>query len=364
MDPTPVVIAAEDDEAADRDAAIAGLVVIPGRLHLSSRYYYQDAGFPAVWKYKSALQHTRLAIAVLLPTLLLTAIVRHNTDVFFTSMRGIAHGVAEASALSALHSQWSTMDRFALLVCAASLVSLSHFFLLQLSCVKMGKLNCHLVAQIEADPRTAIAAGHCKMRSSVIAHSTRQLESASRAMTGALVVLLTALMARHSLITAYCAWLQPLSPVESRPWYQWFEGVQWMSSAVLVALLCQSVASMWNVLTEQLRQELGVEQPHWHELPHLFAQPNTRRSWQYAHTEASRGQVMRSMTAFVIQNALLMGCESSGWALAQVLCWVSTVQQVVQAHVGHLSGARLHNKLVDWHLLREEPAERPRERRR
>ena len=43
-------VAAEDDEPAI-EGNIAGLVVIPGRLHLRSRYYYQNAGFPHVWKY-------------------------------------------------------------------------------------------------------------------------------------------------------------------------------------------------------------------------------------------------------------------------------------------------------------------------
>ena len=208
--------------------------------------------------------------------LLLTACLCHT----------VAHSTRLASgslpvAASGL-SYWRTLDRVTAMSCALIGALLAQFFLVQLACLKLGKMNCHLAALVERDPWTALAAGHCKTWTSVIVYSMERLEQSALvllALCSGLVAV--SLGARHALLAAHCEGWDRLMSADLQPWRCWPGVAQTAGVAAILFVWCQSAASMWNVLTEQLRQEMGMEEPRWYELYHLYCQPDIRRSWRH-----------------------------------------------------------------------------------
>ena len=335
----PLVITASDDEPLD--PAIANLVVIPGRLHLTSRYYYRSAAFPALWKYKSALESCKLAIALLACLPLLVLVTSHSTQ----------HALSSLALHAPSSATWSSLDAWTAIACSVLCAVLVQFYLVQLGCVKLGKMSCHLAAQVERDGRTALASQHCKMRTNVIAHSQTRLDASLRALLACAVGLLSCLVTRHGLTHAHCqGWASGVTAAELDPWRAWFGVFHTLTLAGMLLSSVQALSAMWNILTEQMRQEMGVEEPRWFELPFLYCTDDIQQSWlaaQGGHPVLTG----RFLLLLLARHCCFVCTEGLGWIGAQLLSWCTTALQLWQSVVSGPHRRRMRNLLVDAHLL-------------
>ena len=309
----------------------------PGKAKLISRYFYQSAGCPSLFRVKSALERTKVAIltSVLVALLVhflqdewVAALDKSKAQRDVASSSASADGALTASGFQQSVSDWQLLDGVTTTVVVMAAAFLAHFYFFQLATMKQGKMNCHLAVQIEADSNARLFARHIKARADVIAHSVKKLEAAAGSITLGLVTVISGLMLRHTLAVAYCNDWDGLEDDDVRPWRNQAGLVIVGGDVIALYALTMASSAMWNILVEQSRQEVQAEEPAWFEIFLPYA-----HDIRHVRSKVDRGHPNLLLHLLPLAFHIMRMCcaEAVGWMLAQVLDWCFTIVQLLRS---------------------------------
>ena len=274
--------------------------VAPGRAELRSRYYYQVETCQWLFKFKNALEKTKVAVLLALFVVVSTVVMSDswlkavNTakeQVVWTPQppspplgrRLLSEegddlewggGGGANLALSGFNqsvADWHSLDTASVVIAGVAAFVLANFYFIQLGALKQGKMNTHMAAQIQLDPKAREHAAAIKARADVIVHSTKKLERAAGVIVAGLTTVLSGLFLRQTLAVASCRGWDELAPDDVRAWRNHAGLIMAAGNVIVAYALISAGSAAWNVLVEQLRLELGVEEPFFFELHYIYS---------------------------------------------------------------------------------------------
>ena len=248
---------------------------------------------------------------------------------------GGSEDASDMTVLAVQHARgrWRLLDVLGSSLAVVTLGLLCHFYFVQIACMKQGKLNCHLAEQIAEDEVVSNYARSLKLRADVVHHSTGKLQDSCSFITFGLITFASSLLLKHTLAVSVCRGYDVLTEEDVLPWRNHAGLISGLGIVYTLYGLVVSCSAMWNILVEEMRTDLDVEEPSWIEIFWLHS-TSIEQSRDAAAILPTTFGFCHLLHLCILNYLLLMAGEGSGWIWAQLLAWKFTFKQLGRSCCG------------------------------
>ena len=262
---------------------------------------WKMAWFFPIWKYKSALEKTTLAVAAAATVLTLEPKLHANWECAVSNAIRTGNVVITNSTSSLAYTvslkNWQTLDNSVWWIALFAFAVLQTFYVLQLSALKMHQMNVHLAVQICKDKDLSIFAQNKRWRADVITVSQEKLEAASTSLCACLFLWTSSAAYRNTICTIAHTGIDKFTATDIVTWRSSFAQLELatlVAAAVSLIVICSAT---FNIYVEQLRYATGAEDPWFGDLSIL----TSKKCYSGGICRSLRGIILRLAIETVMQ---------------------------------------------------------------